>query len=306
MPSRVTWVRKLLPPGAAAANQRFGASVALAGDLAVIGAYSTNGAQGRAYIYNLATGALLRTLNAGDGAAGDNFGFNVATNGTVAVIGASGDDTYRGSIYIFNMATGAQIAKIQAFDGATNHYFGYGLAVEGNIVAVGADGNDADRGAVYFYDLTTQLLIKKFQPAASLAGDHLGASLSMHQGRVLIGNYGTNKVFLHDLGSNSDIPITLGGANNSFGGSVAINGPIMAVSEATEGKGRVHLFKSSDGSFIRTILPPNGDTNAQRFGFAIALDGTRLLATAPDDSVQAGSAGAAHLIGPLTQNHTTR
>jgi hypothetical protein len=63
----------------------------------------------------------------------------------------------------------------------------------------------------------------------------------------------------------------------------------------------VHLFKSSDRNFLRTILPPNGDVSSQRFGFAIAMDGTTLLATAPDDSVQAVNAGAAHLIKPLTQ-----
>lgn len=300
------FVRKLLPPSPVAANQRFGGAVALAGDIAVVGAYSTNGDQGRAYIYNLATGALLRTLNASDGAALDQFGQNVATNGVIAAIAAPNDDAFRGAVYLFNVATGVQIEKLTAFDGAGAHYYGFGMTLEGNILAVGADGNATNRGAVYFYDLSKPVgskLIKKFQPGASVAGDHVGAALAMHQGRVVIGNYvglSTGKVFLHNLATNSDSQITLGGTNTSFGGTVAIHGPILAVSEHTQGQGRVHLFKSSDGSFIRTILPPNGDTNPQRFGFAIALDGTKLLATAPDDSAQASTAGAAHLIGPLT------
>ncbi len=298
------WVRKILPPGAAAATQRFGGAVAISGDIAVVGAYSTNTDRGIAYIYNLATGALLRTLSASDGVAGDQFGRNVATNGTVAVVSAPYDDTNRGAIYLFNVATGLQIAKLQASDGAANHYFGYGLATEGNIIAVGASGVDGDKGAVYFYDASTQTLIKKYQPAAWAAGDAYGDALSMHEGRVVIGNYSglsTGKAWLHDLAKNSGVALTVGGSGSSYGATVAINGPIVAVSESGNGQGRVHLFRSSDGGFLQTLLPPNGDVSPQRFGFAISLDGTTLLATAPDDSVQASGAGAAHLIKPLTQ-----
>lgn len=296
-----TFVRKLLPPGASAASQEFGSSVAISGNLAVIGSFSINEGQGRAYIYNLASGALLRTLNASDGAAGDFFGFNVATNGTVAVVGAHGDDSFKGAIYLFNVSTGAEIAKIQAADGAANDYFGYGLAIEGTILAVGADGHSAGRGAVYFYDLTTLQLIKKYQPDASVAGDALGAALAMHEGRVAIGNFGTNKVFLHDLATGLDVPLTLGIPGTSFGRTVAVHGPLVVVSERSNGSGRVHLFKSSDGSFLQTLLPPNGDTSPQQFGLSIALDANTLLATAPADSVQATSAGAVHLIRPFTQ-----
>jgi hypothetical protein len=298
------WVRKILPPASAATDQRFGAAVAISGDLAVVGAYSTNANRGIAYIYNLATGALLRTLIASDGVAGDFFGFNVATNGTVAVVSAPYDDTNRGSIYLFNVATGLQIAKIQASDGAANHYFGWGLAMEGNIIAVGASGANANKGAVYFYDASTQTLIKKYQPGAWAVGDAYGDALSMHEGRVVIGNYTgftTGKAWLHDLATGAEGPLTVGGSGSSFGTTVAIQGPIVAVSERGDGQGRVHLFRASDRAFLQTLLPPNGDTSAQRFGLAIALDGTTLLATAPDDSVQAFAAGAAHLIKPLTQ-----
>ena len=295
------FVRKLLPPGAALASQKLGSAVAVSGDIAVIGAMGSNSDRGLAYIYNLSTGALLKTLSASDGVAPDTFGFNVATNGVIAAVGAFADDGSKGAVYLYNVATGAQNAKLTAFDGAANNFFGYGLAMEGNILAVGADGNSSDRGAVYFYDVTTATLIKKFQPAASVAGNSVGSSLAMHEGRVVMGNFNSGKVFLHDLATESDIAITLGGTGTSFGATVAINGPIVAVSESAQGQGRVHLFKSSNGSFIRTLLPPNGDTSAQRFGLAIALDGTTLLATAPDDSVQATNAGAAHLIKPLTQ-----
>lgn len=298
------FVRKLLPPGVAAPNQRFGAAVAISGDLAVVGANSTNANRGIAYLYNLSTGALLQTLIASDGAVNDVFGFNVATNGTIAVVSAHGDDSNRGSIYLFNVATGLQIAKIQASDGAANHAFGLGLAMEGNIIAVGAFGVDGNKGAVYFYDASTQTLIRKYQSAAWAANDAYGVALSMHQGRVVIGNNSgltTGKVWRYNLATGVEGAITVGGSGGTFGNTVAVNGPIMAVSEAGAfaAAGKVHLFNSLDGTFLQTIVPANGDVSAQRFGFAIALDGNTLLATAPDDSVQAGFAGAAHLIKPL-------
>ncbi len=294
------FVRKLLPPGAPAANQLFGSGVAVSGDLAVIGAYGTN-STGRAYIYNPATGALLRTLNASDAAASDFFGRFVATNGIVAAVGAYGDDSFTGAVYLFDVATGLQLHKFVAFDGAVNSFFGHGLAMEGNILAVGAAGNDANRGAVYFFDLTARTLMKKHQPAASIAGDDVGEVLAMHEGRVVIGGRNAGKVFLYDLATSVDTNVTLGGTGVSFGQTVAIHGPLIAVGERLSGQGRVHLFKSSDGSFLQTILPPNGDTNDQRFGTCVALDGTSLLATAPEDSLHAPAAGAAHLIKPLTQ-----
>ena len=301
------WVRKLLPPLPAAPNQKFGCAVAISGDIAVVGAYATNSNQGRAYLYNLATGKLLKTLVASDGAANNNFGANVAISGNTAFVGAWGNQSFRGAVYLYNVSTGAEIVKLQAADSAVTNFFGDGLAVEGSILAVGADGAEGNKGAVYFYDisnLAVPLLIKKFTPSGAVAGDFSCYTLGMSQGRVVMGMYNSGKAFLHDLNSGLDVVLTVGGASNSFGRTVAIDGPIIAVSEyaANGNVGRVHLFKSSDGSFLRTIVPPNGDTASVQFGRVLALDGTTLLATAPDDGVQASNAGAVHLIGPLTQD----
>jgi len=298
------WVRKLVPP-TVGERQSFGWSVAISGDLALIGAPGTNENRGRAYLYNLATGRLLRTLSASDGAANHFFGFKVVTNGVIAAVTSTAIDASRGAVYLFNVATGGQFLKVQASDGAAADFFGLGLAIEGNILAVGAHGHNSGRGAVYFYDLTNLTLIKKLQPAGAVAGDEIGAALAMHGGRVVLGNFGlgTGKAFLYDFATDSEVAVTLGGTDASFGSSVSIAGPLFAVSEkgAFGGQGRVHLFRSSDGSFVQTIAPPNGETAAVAFGAAVALEGHALLATAPNDGVQNPAAGAAHLIKPFTQ-----
>jgi WD40 repeat protein len=294
------WVRKLLPPGVATANQRFGGAVAISGDILLIGAYSTDSNKGKAYLFNLATGALLRTFSASDGVANDFFGFNVALNPDYAVVSAYGDDSNKGSIYVYRVSTGAELIKIQAFDGVAGGYFGDGLAVEGSILAVGADGSNGNRGAIYFYDLNTLTLIKRVQPAAALIGSFSCYTLGMHQGRVVIGSFDTGKAYLYDLANDIHTPLIAPGSAASFGKTVAIYGPLVAVSESLSAQGKVHLFNSSTGAFLQTLTAPNGDaTSSQRFGLAIALSGNTLLASAPDDSVQAINAGAAYLIKPL-------
>ena len=75
----------------------FGASVALDGDTAVIGAREDddNGLQsGSAYVFTRSGGVWTEQakLLAADGAAGDIFGEDVALNGDTAVISATQDD----------------------------------------------------------------------------------------------------------------------------------------------------------------------------------------------------------------------
>lgn len=86
------------------ANDHFGYSVGVSGNLAVVGALNdefdggtgtTN--DGRAYVYNATTGALVSTLNNPSPHATDNFGYSVAIDGNVAVVGAHMDESDGGA-----------------------------------------------------------------------------------------------------------------------------------------------------------------------------------------------------------------
>ena len=88
----------------AADTDRFGFSVAISGNYAVIGASNNddNGSNsGSAYIFNVISGNELNKITASDAAAYDNFGYSVAISGNYAVIGSPNDNSLRGAAYIF-------------------------------------------------------------------------------------------------------------------------------------------------------------------------------------------------------------
>ncbi len=90
----------------------FGASVALSGTTALVGAYykkiGSNPGQGAAYVFQDSGGtwSQQQELTANDGAATDYFGWSVALSGTTALVGAPfhtfGSNTYQGAAYVFD------------------------------------------------------------------------------------------------------------------------------------------------------------------------------------------------------------
>ena len=94
-----------------AAGDNFGWSVAISGDLAVIGAIEEDDGgseSGAAYVFDVTTGSQLFKLTASDATAGDRFGKSVAVSGNTAIIGARTDDRGKdsGSAYVFVTITG--------------------------------------------------------------------------------------------------------------------------------------------------------------------------------------------------------
>ena len=147
----------------AADNDRFGASVAISGTRAIIGAHGRdeNGTNsGLAYLYDATTGQQIgNPLQASDAAEGDQFGRAVAISGTTAIVGARFNDdngTSSGSAYIFNTVTGQQISKIVPNDdGAAGDEFGVSVAISDFIAIAGAFGDDANgvgSGSAYLTD----------------------------------------------------------------------------------------------------------------------------------------------------------
>ncbi|MDQ3013132.1 MAG: putative Ig domain-containing protein, partial [Acidobacteriota bacterium] len=92
-----TWTEQKLTATDGAAGDRFGVSVAISGDTAVIGAHADDvnfADQGSAYVF-VRSGtewAFQQKLAATDGAASALFGYSVAISGETVVVGANGDD----------------------------------------------------------------------------------------------------------------------------------------------------------------------------------------------------------------------
>jgi parallel beta-helix repeat protein len=118
-------------------GDRFGVSVSIFGDRALVGANATNGndsGSGSVYFFNKINDVWIETdkVNAfdGDGDSADHFGAAVSTNGEEAVVGAPGDNvsgSSSGSIYFF---------KYNTPDAVTGQVFLEGAALEGVIVTL--------------------------------------------------------------------------------------------------------------------------------------------------------------------------
>jgi len=160
---------KLLPSDGAAGD-RFGWSISISGDYAVVGADrdDDNGTNsGSAYVFKR-TGtswAQEAKLLASDGQGGDFFGFAVSISGDYAVVGAIIDDDNgfeSGSAYLFKRTgtSWAQEAKLLPSDGAAGDLFGFAVSISGDYAVVGAeiDGdNGFHAGSAYVFKRTGSL-----------------------------------------------------------------------------------------------------------------------------------------------------
>ena len=144
-----------------AASDFFGYSVAIDGDVMVVGAHGDDdkgSTSGAAFVCQhdgagpLSAGWTQHVkLVASDGVGDDWFGRSVAIDGDVVVVGAYRDDDKgdsSGSSYVFQRTCLGwfQKSKLVASDGAMGDLFGYSVAVSGGSVAIGAY-YDNDMGA---------------------------------------------------------------------------------------------------------------------------------------------------------------
>ena len=141
---------------------RFGRSVAISGNYAIVGAYTEDDAggvsSGKAYIFDVTTGNLLHTLdnpNAYSTSQTDFFGEYVAISGNYAVVSAYAEDDAggltSGKAYIFDVTTGALVRTLDnpnAYGTSNGDYFGISVAISDNYIIVGAPDETDDNGFV--------------------------------------------------------------------------------------------------------------------------------------------------------------
>jgi len=154
------------------ANAFLGSSVAIDGNIAVLGAPRFNSGDtglGSAYLFDVSTGNQLFKLTGSDTVAGDYFGLSVSISGNLAVVGSPS----AGEAYVFDVTTGEELFKLTASDAVPGQlgFFGYTVSISHNTVIVGAHGDASGSGAVYLFDVTTGAELTKLVAAE----DNLGA-----------------------------------------------------------------------------------------------------------------------------------
>ncbi|MCD4748486.1 MAG: hypothetical protein K8R59_03855 [Thermoanaerobaculales bacterium] len=137
-------IKYVAPNGSA--GDRFGQSVAIHGDIVVVGAPEAQG-HGLVYVFEKNEFGLLTTqatLSAADGVSGDHFGDAVAVAGDFIVVGASLADAQgenSGAAYVFERtgpAAWAQHTKLVLPFESTDALFGKSVAIDGSWIVVGA------------------------------------------------------------------------------------------------------------------------------------------------------------------------
>jgi hypothetical protein len=133
----------------AAAGAKFGISIAVDGDLAIVGAEGADDDVGAAYVMLRAGDQWNEEakLSPADAPADALFGCAVAIDGDYAAVGAKGDDFSKGAVYIFkrDSMVWTQQTKLKAGDSQGADELGYSVALDGDTVAAGAPGDD-DKG----------------------------------------------------------------------------------------------------------------------------------------------------------------
>ena len=182
-----------------AADDRFGISVSISGDTALVGAYQDDDLgedSGSAYIFKEVGGVWTQTakLLASDGAARDWFGYSVSICGDTAIVGAIYDNdpgADRGSAYIFQKVGGVwtQTVKLRASDGAARDMFGESVSISGDTAIVGAMGDDEYRGSAYIFEKVGGVWMQQAKLLASdgAGGERFGESVSISGDTAIVG-----------------------------------------------------------------------------------------------------------------------
>ena len=281
-------------------NDYFGTSVALSGNLTVVGANKGGGITtntGAAYVFDVTTGEQLYKLFATDGKAHDNFGVSVSLSGHLAVIGSSNGDgksASTGTSYVFDITTGELLVKLSAVDGNAYDVFGKSVAISGNTALIGApfDGdNGRFSGSAYIFDVSTGQQLFKLQPADGALGDKFGSSVSLSGHLAVIGapfdddnDFSSGSVYVFDATTGQQL-FKLHAADflaySIFGFSVSISNDLIVVGEYGDNdkggfSGSAYVFDATTGEQLSKLVAADGDED-DWFGWSVANSGTQVV-----------------------------
>ncbi len=312
----------VLFPSDGVAGDLFGGSVAIDGNVAIVGAReeAPPTSSGAVYIYrfdgtNWVQEAKIKAFDAG---LNDDFGVSVGISGDVAIVGSWLDNSSFGSAYIYRYDGSAWNfeEKLTAGDGALGDRFGVSVAIDGNVVAIGAELGDAavaNSGSVYVYrfDGSDWLLDGEYGASDGALSDSFGGSVALSGGTMVVGarfdddtgiSSGSAYIFTY-TGSGwveeAKLVAPDAAGNDQFGTSVGVSGNSVIVgspfdddSGSSSGSAYVYVFDGLNWVLEQKLLAFDGLPSSS-FGNAVAIQGDKAVVGAFNDEIlfesQAGS-----------------
>ena len=194
-----------------AVDDQFGETIALSGNVALIGAPSGVGGTGKVHIFDIddATGLLKRTgaqIPSPSPQVGARFGASISLAADRVAIGAPYEDVDarvdQGAMYVYQRVAQDNTSyssgtRLVAADGSAGDLFGFAVGVSGNAVIVGAAQDDVgtpvtvNKGSAYVYN--SDLADSGFVPDAVVADSNGraqangGESIAVAKSVVVVG-----------------------------------------------------------------------------------------------------------------------
>jgi RHS repeat-associated protein len=283
------WTQKSkLKASDSAEKDRFGTSVAIGGDYAIVGAWlddDDGSGSGSAYIFRrqvLPDGSAqwieTAKLTASDADVYDNFGICLAMSGDYVAVGAEGDDdggSNSGSAYVFRREVlpdgtehWTETAKLTAGDAAENDGFGESIAISGDYAIVGASGNDdggSGSGAAYIFK-------REELPD--------GTEQWTEQAKLVAPDAAPWDFFGFSVSLSGDLAIVGAGSNDDSGSS----------------SGSAYIFKREGSSWtFQTKLTASDAAASDYFGRSVSISGGYAIIGSYGDDDSGVDAGSAYI-----------
>ncbi len=310
------------------AGDRFGISVSISGDNAIVGAIENDDkgeASGSVYIFNFdgSNWTEQQMLLASDGEENDNFGNSVSISGNYAIIGAPAIykiDNNTGSAYIFYFdgSNWVEQSKVLPSDGAPEDRFGDSVSISGNYAIVGAAGNDyygINSGSAYIFHFNGTNWVEQQKLVASDGAetDWFGLSVSISGNYAIVGNV-YDDVYLWDSGSayiyhfdgtnwveqQKLIPLD-GDMLEYYGGNVSISGNYAIVSASgdndngdSSGSVYIYLYDGTNWEEQQKILASDG-AEWDQFGLSVTISSEYAIVGARGDDDNGNNSGSAYI-----------
>jgi hypothetical protein len=300
------------------AADRFGISVALDGNTAVIGAsggdFEGNVNHGAAYVFTRsgASWSQQTKLAVSDGAQVNGFGYAVALGSDTALIGTPfyglGSETSRGAVYVYTRSSAVWTVqqKLLAGDGAVSDNFGGAVALSGDTALIGAGsakiGAASAQGAAYVFTRSGAAWSQQAKLVANdgVADDQFGWSVGLSGNTAIVGarlddvnnnsNQGSAYVFVRNgtaWSQQQRLNNLDGGLADAFGVSVSVSGDLIAVGAddydlvGNQNQGAVYIFARNGATWSQQQKLRAADgAPGDYLGKAVALSGNTLVSGA--------------------------
>lgn len=324
-------IRRIGGPSSLASDgealDRFGYSVALAGNVAAVGAYLDDVGgfedQGSVYVFSRDGSGwrLEEKLTADDGAPEDLFGGAIAIDGDYLIVGAPlariEGNPQRGAAYVFARTPSGweQRSKLIASDGASGDLFGSSVALRDGMAIVSApmddEGANSNQGSAYVFSRSEAGWQQQSKLTAGDGGpdDEFATAVATDGDLVLLGapghraganvRQGAVYAFTRSSGTwaqQGKLLAADGAVGDGLGRSIALDGNIALVgawnfsSGGGQVEGSAYIFGLSGGIWTQQQKLTSGTPgNASGFGFAVALRGDKAFVGAPYAEALQGS-----------------